>query len=261
MGINSVENTFITGLNGSGQKIAVGDSGLDNDHGDFTGRVAGLTSVTPGDSSTADPSTGHGTHVACTVLGSGTRSAGTYQGIAPEASLYFQAMEDDDTGALYSYGINSMLNSAYNAFSRIHTNSWGSQSGHGSYSTQSEDADDRVSIWDEYWQHEGMTVLFAAGNERNDGISPPGTAKNVITVGASTTGSYGTEAIGAVASFSSKGTTLDGRIKPDLVAPGVMICSARAEEAQFISGLNCTGQTHLNGVTPLYTTMNGYIIQ
>ena len=43
MGINSVENTFITGLNGSGQKIAVGDSGLDNDHGDFNGRVAGLT--------------------------------------------------------------------------------------------------------------------------------------------------------------------------------------------------------------------------
>ena len=119
MGINTVDNTFITGLNGSGQKIAVGDSGLDNDHGDFTGRVSGLTSVTPGDSSTADPSDGHGTHVACTVLGDGYRSSGTYQGIAPEALLYFQAMEDDDTGALYSYGINSMLNSAYN-LSLIH---------------------------------------------------------------------------------------------------------------------------------------------
>ena len=77
MGIDSVENFFITGLNRSGQKIAVGDSGLDDDHGDFAGRIAGLDSVTPGDSSTADPSDGHGTHVACTVLGSGMRSGGT----------------------------------------------------------------------------------------------------------------------------------------------------------------------------------------
>ena len=114
MGIDIVESKFITGLNGSGQKIAVGDSGLDDDHGDFAGRIAALTSVTPGDSSTADLSDGHGTHVACTVLGDGSRSSGTYQGIAPEAQLFFQAMEDDDTGQLYSYGINSMLNSAYN---------------------------------------------------------------------------------------------------------------------------------------------------
>jgi hypothetical protein len=99
MGIDMVEDFFITGLNGSGQKIAVGDSGLDDDHGDFNGRISGLDSVTPGDSSTADPSDGHGTHVACTVLGDGMRSSGTYQGVAPEADLYFQAMEDDDTGA------------------------------------------------------------------------------------------------------------------------------------------------------------------
>ena len=111
------------------------------------------------------------------------RSSGTYEGVAPGADLYFQAMEDDDTGALYSYGINSMLNSAYNAGARLHTNSWGAGSGFGSYSTQSEDADDRTSTWDQYWNYDGMTVLFAAGNERNDGVSPPGTAKNVITVG------------------------------------------------------------------------------
>jgi len=154
MGIDTVEDFFITGLNGSGQKIAVGDSGLDDDHGDFNGRISGLDSVTPGDSSTADPSDGHGTHVACTVLGDGMRSGGTYQGIAPEANLYFQAMEDDDSGALYSIGINSMLNEAYNAGARLHTNSWGSPTG-GEYTTSSEDADDRVSTWDQYWQYQG----------------------------------------------------------------------------------------------------------
>ena len=108
------------------------------------------------------------------------RSSGNYEGKRRGADLYFQAMEDDDSGALYSYGINSMLNSAYNAGARLHTNSWGAGSGFGSYSTQSEDADDRTSTWDQYWNYDGMTVLFAAGNERNDGVSPPGTAKNAI---------------------------------------------------------------------------------
>ena len=234
MGINSIENAFITGLNGSGQTVAVGDSGLDADHGDFTGRLSGVTSVTPGDSSTADLSDGHGTHVACTVLGSGFRSNGGYQGVAPEADLYFQAMEDDDSGALYSYGINSMLNSAYNAGARIHTNSWGSQSGFGGYSTQSEDADDRTSTWDQYWSYDGMTVLFAAGNERNDGVSPPGTAKNVITVGGHKNRYSG--APDEMYYWSSRGPTDDGRIKPDIVAPGDYVRSCKSQEATSADG-------------------------
>ena len=234
MGINTVENAFISGLNGSGQLIAVGDSGLDDDHGDFTGRLSGVTSVTPGDSSTADLSDGHGTHVACTVLGSGYRSNGGYQGVAPEADLYFQAMEDDDSGALYSYGINSMLNSAYNAGARIHTNSWGSQSGFGGYSTQSEDADDRTSTWDQYWSYDGMTVLFAAGNERNDGVSSPGTAKNVITVGGHKNRYSG--APDEMYYWSSRGPTDDGRIKPDVVAPGDYVRSCKSQEASSAGG-------------------------
>ena len=234
MGINTVENAFITGLNGSGQIVAVGDSGLDGDHGDFTGRLSGVTSVTPGDSSTADLSDGHGTHVACTVLGSGYRSNGGYQGVAPEADLYFQAMEDDDSGSLYSYGINSMLNSAYNAGARIHTNSWGSQSGFGGYSTQSEDADDRTSTWDQYWSYDGMTVLFAAGNERNDGVSPPGTAKNVITVGGHKNRYSG--APDEMYYWSSRGPTDDGRIKPDIVAPGDYVRSCKSQEATSAGG-------------------------
>ena len=233
MGIDTVEDFFITGLNGSGQKIAVGDSGLDDDHGDFNGRISGLDSVTPGDSSTADPSDGHGTHVACTVLGDGMRSSGTYQGVAPEADLYFQAMEDDDSGALYSIGINSMLNEAYNAGARLHTNSWGSPTG-GEYTTSSEDADDRVSTWDQYWQYQGMTVLFAAGNERNDGISSPGTAKNVITVGGHVNRYSG--APDDMYYWSSRGPTDDGRIKPDLVGPGDYVRSCKSQEASSASG-------------------------
>ena len=183
MEANSVETFFFTGLNGSGQRVAVADTGIDHDHGDFGSRIVQRIDVA-NDGSTADTNDGHGTHVACTVLGSGTRTA-SYEGIAPEAELYMQAMEDDDSGALSGPGVYSLLNSAYSSGgARIHTNSWGSWNAGGDYSTQSEDADDRTSTWDQYWSYDGMTVLFAAGNERDDGVSPPGTAKNVITVGA-----------------------------------------------------------------------------
>ena len=61
---------FTTDLDGSGQIVAVADSGLDEDHGDFGTRIVGNYDVI-GDGSTADKHSGHGTHVACTVLGDG----------------------------------------------------------------------------------------------------------------------------------------------------------------------------------------------
>ena len=103
-------------------------------------------------------------------------------------------------------------------------------------------------------------VLFSAGDiggTNDSGITPPGTSKNALTVGASTTGSYGSEPSGSVVSFSSQGLTNDGRIKPEIVAPGVLICSARAQEATLVDGQSCSGLTHDDGTTPLYVAMNG----
>ena len=229
-----VTSWFTTTLDGSGQIIAVGDSGIDHDHGDFGSRIIKRTSVTPGDSSTADGS-GHGTHVACTAVGSGFRSSGQYAGVAPGAEIVFQAMEDDESGNLYSYGIDTMLAQAYNDAARFHTNSWGSGSGFGSYTTSAEDADDRISMWDQYWQYEGMTVLFSAGNEGSSGISPPATAKNVIAVGAHQNRYSG--APDAMYPYSSEGPTDDGRIKPDVIAPGMYVRSCEAQESGGSSDL------------------------
>ena len=229
MEANSVEEFFFTGLNGSGQRVAVADTGIDHDHGDFGSRVVQRIDVA-NDGSTADTNDGHGTHVACTVLGSGSHTA-SYEGIAPEAELYMQAMEDDDSGALSGPGVYSLLNSAYSSGgARIHTNSWGSWNAGGDYSTQSEDADDRTSTWDQYWSYDGMTVLFAAGNESDEGVSPPGTAKNVITVGAHVN-RYSSDAANEMYYWSSRGPTDDGRIKPDIVAAGDYVRSCKAQEA------------------------------
>ena len=83
-----------------------------------------------------------------------------------------------------------------------------------------------------------MLFVFAAGNDNGVAsvggygdvlITPPATAKNVLTVGASvlghTMGRY-TGAVTNIAAQSSFGPTRDGRIKPDVVAPGEGVAAA-----------------------------------
>ena len=99
--------------------------------------------------------------------------------------------------------------------------------------------------WDSWIDAESCSfpsAFFLSGNgyeiDRNDTIGIPGTAHNVVTVGAYITKttrsgqnvndhSTGLRT-GEIASFSSIGPTRDGRIKPDIVAPGMFITSARS---------------------------------
>ena len=236
MNINAMERYYTTDLDGSGQIVAVADSGLDHDHGDFGSRVIGNVDVI-GDGSTADAHSGHGTHVACTVLGDGSR--GNYEGVAPEAELYFQAMENDNSGNFQWSSINNMMNTAYNNGARIHTNSWGSSSSSdwGVYTSTSEDVDDRTRYYDQYYSgREGLVVLFAAGNDGpgSDTIGSPATAKNTITVGNSQNRYQGSP--NTIMDGSSRGPVDDGRIKPDILAPGGYVRSCRAQEATDTGG-------------------------
>ena len=227
---------FTSDLDGSNQTVAVADSGLDDDHGDFGNRVVGNYDVI-NDGSTADKWSGHGTHVSCTVLGDGSR--GGYTGVAPEADLYFQAMENDNTGNFQSPSLNGLLNSAYNAGARIHTNSWGSGGNNifGRYTSESQDVDDRANYYDRYYNGaEGLTILFAAGNDgpNPDTIGPPSTAKNSVTVGMHQNRYSG--APDTIMSGSSRGPVDDGRIKPDVLAPGGYVRSCKAQEAGDTGG-------------------------
>ena len=245
MKTGSMATYFTTDLDGSGQIVAVADSGLDEDHGDFGTRVVGNNDVI-GDGSTADKHSGHGTHVSCTVLGDGAQ--GGYAGVAPEADLFFQAMENDNTGNFQSPSLNYLLNSAYSAGARTHTNSWGSSqtSDHGKYTSSAEDVDDRANYYDRYYNgREGLTILFAAGNDGpNTGtVGAPATAKNTISVG-----NHQNRYSGApdnIMSGSSRGPTDDGRIKPDLIAPGGYVRSCRAAEATDTGGATWTSTYYL----------------
>ena len=236
MSVNTMTSYFNTNLDGSNQIIAVADSGLDEDHGDFGSRIIGSYDVI-GDGSTADKHSGHGTHVSCTVLGDGSR--GGYAGVAPEAELYFQAMENDNSGNFQSPSLNSLLDSAYNAGARIHTNSWGSSqaSQQGKYNSDTEDVDDNTNYYDRYYSgREGLTVLFANGNDGPDSgtVSPPATAKNAISVGNHLNRYQG--APNSISDSSSRGPTEDNRIKPDVLAPGGYVRSCLAQEATDTSG-------------------------
>ena len=251
-GVELARTMSVGNLTGLGEVIGISDTGLDSDHGDFEGRLRSpVFNLFGPDNSGADSNSGHGTHVTSTLLGDGSGDSNS-TGIAPEATFHFYQLEVDSSGILARWGSlyemfeHSLMNDAY-----IHTNSWGSENLVGDYTSDSRSIDWFTNDYPEF------LVVFSAGDMGVSGVSSPSTAKNALSVGASTTGAFESEPIGSIFAESSTGPTSDGRIKPDLVAPGVMICSARAQEADLATGGNCSNSLHPDGSTPMYMTMNG----
>lgn len=252
-GVADVSSNATFSLDGSGEMIAIADTGLDQNHPDLTGRVAGVVTQYGLDSSPADSNSGHGTHVAITVVGNGTGDASA-RGVAPAANLVMYALEYDPTGAFGRIGsIYDMLRDAEQLTARIAVNAWGLNGNYGQYTADARSVD--IFVRD----RSDVTPVFSVGDRGTLGasqITSPATAKNVIAVGASTTGVDGTAAAGSVANFSSQGPALDGRIKPDVVAPGVGICSGLAEEAQYPAGPDCLSGSHSSG-NAYYMSLSG----
>jgi serine protease AprX len=258
------EAAWSRGFKGGGQIAVVADTGLDSGdastlHSDFKdpflkGYLSGLGTETWGDSM------GHGTHVCGSVVGTGRASDGAFKGGAHEGKLIIEGLWSALLDNLApSTNFNALLDPVYADGARVHSNSWGNARNFGDYDTFAARVDEYM------WNHPEMLVLFAAGNSgvdaNHDGridegsVGSPGTAKNVLTVGASKnylmTGgiqkpmhelrdgekNWGAEPIASshlsdnpqgLAAFSSRGPTSDGRIKPEIVAPGTNIVSTRS---------------------------------
>lgn len=236
VGITNIDQVWASGsLTGEGQIVGHADSGLDvgvNDatlHPDIQGRLVGAESLGRTDNWSDD--IGHGTHTALTIAGNGAASAGLYKGAAPQAKLYHQSLTDP-TGGLGGIpdDLADLFEPTYLQGARIHSDSWGKDNS-GEYNTN-------CSRLDHYVFNDGdpknMLICFSAGNQGpyENSIGAPGSAKNCIAVGNSE--NYRPEFaltdcdnIDEIASSSSRGPTDDGRIKPDIAAPGTWIASGK----------------------------------
>jgi subtilisin family serine protease/subtilisin-like proprotein convertase family protein len=265
--------TNYLGLTGTNILVNVNDTGVDVTHPDLLGRV--LLDVP----STGIDFDGHGTHVAGTIASSGANSPdlggegmiwtgsisnANFRGMAPEATIFAQPISLI-TGPLLSDSYLQENSARTNAL--ISNNSWGYVGVYDyNFASASYDAAVRDGL-PGVPGSQAVTYVFAAGNDGfgNDNglggeassVGAPGTAKNVITVGAletlrrltnqvisinnGTTNTnrpflFSTDSSNLVANFSSRGNVgigLEGdygRFKPDVVAPGSHVISTRSKD-------------------------------
>jgi subtilisin-like proprotein convertase family protein len=266
-------NTYL-GLTGTNVLININDLGVDATHPDLANRIFTLPSET---FNLMDPS-GHGTHVAGTILGSGSKSStvvfaegsatnANFRGMAPDAMAFVLSLDDPD-----SY----LQEQAARTNALISNNSW-NYGGDAAYDIEAASYDAAVrDALPEVSGSQSISYVFSAGNSgsgsdngtggNKDSILSPATAKNVITVGATEEQRMITNdvVVGGVtnqifysetddqtqvASFSGRGNVgvntegSAGRFKPDLVAPGTFVISDRSGQWDTNAYYNPTNYT------------------
>jgi len=158
-----------------------------------------------------------------------------------------------NAGAWQAPSYEAIVGHTYTRGARIISNSWGEQPGTGRYRIDDQIYDalvrDAVATID---GEQPVTIIFAAGNSgpASKTIGSPANAKNVITVGASESyrptwtdgcgiGPTGADTAHDIAGFSSRGPTADGRVKPELVAPGTHIQGAATQSPTYTGAYIC----------------------
>jgi subtilisin-like proprotein convertase family protein len=213
---------------------------------------------------------GHGTNVASIATGYNmVSSAPAFEdpsnynhglGVAPFARVGGSKIFACDGNFSNSWTPSGLTAAAYAGEARISNNSWGtgSDSAWGNYSPRSAAYDQAVRDarpgGGADAGNQQIVEVFAAGNDGEGNpsfpdegygtISAEGSAKNVITVGAAeSVRASGTDGCGVpnggassardIIDFSSRGPTDDGRLKPDLVAPGTHITGAAPQHGGY----------------------------
>ncbi|HEY8585803.1 MAG TPA: S8 family serine peptidase [Rhodanobacter sp.] len=261
---------------GKGVSVVVNDSGIDASHMDLqfgthvVQNTQGATNLASWDSMlpityvegviNTDWGSGHGTHCAGTIGGTGARSNGLYRGVAPGADLVGYG-----SGAvlLILDAVGGLDYAATNQFSfrspiRVTSNSWGSS---GKFEPLNP-----VNIASYELYKRGIVSVFAAGNDGpgEDTHNPYAQAPWVISVGAG-------EKNGVLTGFSSRGkrgetgtfTMPDGAQwtytnQPTIVAPGVDIISTRDSTGTLPAlAAEQDAATLSPAELPFYTVMSG----
>lgn len=209
-------SVWTTGNTGNGVTVGVIDTGVRSTHTAIAGSYRSAFGWFDPEKMVSTPYdvNGHGTHVVGTIAGTngmgvapgvtwfmckGCRADGCY---ASDLTKCFQFMLCPTTAD----GVTKDCSKA----PRIVNNSWGGGQGLTTFV-------DVIAAW----RAAGMIPVMAAGNTGTTcgTITTPGDYANVISVGA-------TDVNDKLASFSSKGPTVNGLRKPDISAPGSLILSA-----------------------------------
>ena len=214
------------GYDGTGIKIGNIDTGINDEHDDFAGRIAAAQSfvlTTYGydsdDTTTTDPN-GHGSHTSGIIAGDGTGNP-SYIGIAPDCDIYFAKVGESAT-----------LPSVIAALDWLLTQ--GVETVNFSYGgTDSPGLDLAQIAFRNAVRNNDVLCSISAGNDGGDGyysINTPGATDAVITVGNANDASTP-----SIVYSSSKGPTSDNHMKPDLMAPGYNIVSCASSGDGYVT--------------------------
>jgi len=161
-----------------------------------------------------------GTHVAGTIAGKPYQGASPVgNGVAEDAKLAVFDFAIAASGG-FDPGVDRLFTSLYRNGNgaKVINGSWGRR-GSGVYSAECRDMDDALALY------EDILYVASAGNIGSwRTINSPADCKSTMAVGASL--NQNGAGRDRLISYSSKGPTADGRIKPDVVAPGFYIRSS-----------------------------------
>lgn len=223
------------GVTGKGIGVAIIDSGIDTTQGDFENvrdnrKFVGTVSVaTP----YGDTTSGHGTHVAGIVGGTGASSGGRWKGVAPEATLLGYGSGDGITVAIASAlaAFDRVLETQSEYNTRVTNNSYG---GPGDF-----DPADPIMIAVKRAYDRGIISVFATGNDGENSLSSYAGPCSISVANG--------DRSGQLASDSSRAAAGATRV-PTITAPGSAITAPRA-----LTGAVTPPRTD----NPRYSTISG----
>lgn len=210
--------------------VAVLDTGI-YQHPDLADRIVAFQDFVNYRSGVYDDS-GHGTHVAGCIGGSGLMSKGKYKGIAPQCLFCIgKVLDRNGEGSIDSMyrGLLWVLQNRVHYHIRVLNISVG---------IGDPDEEGRimevVDLLETVWKS-GIIVVCAAGNAGpgNGTISPLGNSREIITVGCHEGGYFGNRR-GLCESYSGRGDQNDIIRKPDIVAPGTDIISCHNRGGSYV---------------------------
>jgi serine protease AprX len=205
---------------GAGVVVALMDSGIGK-HPDLSeGKVVARANFVADNATSLDPA-GHGTHLAGVIAADGN----TFRGVAPDARLV-------DIRVLDAKGVGTLKN-VVAGFDWLLRNRRALHIGVlnlsiGTPQVRSYHSDLLAALAEAAW-FSGVTVVGAAGNDGPGRIATPGADPFVITAGSFDDQGTVSQMDDRESAFSSRGRTVDGFAKPDVLAPGRRVVSLRAD--------------------------------